>query len=654
MNERFYTEDEVLQLLNASESTLKNWIKLKLLKPVGENFPIDEVEFLKDEIDSGNLKKFQARANKTFSVLQFIPSEYISGRKNYNRFMRVLHTMDKYHLNINESLLICALKIAETEGLTNTHSLFSLLGFEEEYYSHPILREELKSWALQENIDPENIKNGYKELYELDMPEQEDVLGALYQAVLKEGRKSIKGAYYTPPALVTQIAKELVDKPQMNYIDPCCGTGQYLLQIAREMRKHDKGKFRFTQVHGWDKDAIAVKIARFNFIIAFKTIRTQRPAIEQKNALLDKITDCYDIVATNPPWGARLTKGDLKRLQKKYPEIKSRDSYSYFLLRGLELVKPNGKISYLLPESILYTDIHKDVREDILKRVTIDKIEYHKRIFKRVFTPVLRIDFINNQNILNTPVNIKINDKEFQKIPQRVFLDNDSFRWDIFNTKEDRKILYKIHERPHVTLANQARWALGIVTGNNKRHLLSTNEPGSEPIITGRDILPCRAEPSQFINWEPGKYQQVADESYYRAPEKLVYRFVSNQLVVAYDNKKTLTLNSANILIPHVPDYPMTAIAAIFNSTLYQFFYQKNFHSIKVLRGQLEEMPLPILEKNSLGKLSEIALKLHEESNSTQRNKLLDELNRMVYNIYSINKEEQSYIEQQVKKSLIR
>ena len=49
-------------------------------------------------------------------------------------------------------------------------------------------------------------------------------------------------------------------------------------------------------------------------------------------------------------------------------------------------------VSFVLPESILNVRIHKDIREIILKTAQIKKVIYLNRIFKNVFTPVVRLD----------------------------------------------------------------------------------------------------------------------------------------------------------------------------------------------------------------------------------------------------------------------
>lgn len=83
----------------------------------------------------------------------------------------------------------------------------------------------------------------------------------------------------------------------------------------------------------------------------------------------------------------------------------------------------------------------------------------------------------------------------------------------------------------------------------------------------------------------------MAKEKYYRAKEKLVYKFISNKLVFAYDNTASLFLNSANILIPQIPNMSIKTVLGFLNSELYQYLYCTLFSEIKILKGNLIELP---------------------------------------------------------------
>ncbi|MBQ9129039.1 MAG: hypothetical protein IJY15_14940, partial [Thermoguttaceae bacterium] len=98
-------------------------------------------------------------------------------------------------------------------------------------------------------------------------------------------------------------------------------------------------------------------------------------------------------------------------------------------------------------------------------------------------------------------------------------------------------------------------------------------ETGCEAIYTGEEVEPFRLKPPRFyLRYDRSRLQQVAKEEIYRAPEKLIYRFVSQRLTFAYDASQRLTLNSANALIPRIPGASAKTVAALLNSELFQFF----------------------------------------------------------------------------------
>ncbi len=125
----------------------------------------------------------------------------------------------------------------------------------------------------------------------------------------------------------------------------------------------------------------------------------------------------------------------------------------------------------------------------------------------------------------------------------------------IFNllSDDDLSIVRIVKDRGRFSLQNSI-WALGIVTGDNKRKIPPKCHDGMEKIYTGKEIQPYVLRPAQnYILYDRAKLQQVAKEEIYRAPEKLVYKFISNKLTFAYDDSASLFLNSANILIPDIP-----------------------------------------------------------------------------------------------------
>lgn len=350
----------------------------------------------------------------------------------------------------------------------------------------------------------------------------------------------------------------------------------------------------------------------------------------------------FDIIATNPPWGAHFSKLEIKRLKKLYPQITSFESFSYFLVKSLNWLNYSGLVSFILPESILNVRIHKDIREIILKNTQIKKIIYLNRIFKNVFSPVIRLDLEkNNKKIRQTTIH---NTNKKHKLQQIKWMSNHDFIFDIHSNNIDSKIIDKIYKTKHITLKNKASWALGIVTGNNKKFITTENKSNFEPIYKGKDIKKFVLDKaSSYIQFQPEKFQQTASEEKYRAKEKLIYKFISKNLIFAYDNHRRLTLNSANILIPEIPDYPIKVIAALFNSSLYQFLFQKKFSSIKVLRSHIESLPLPLWDKKTFTKITKLVNEVIKDQRKFQ------ELDDCITKKFSLSEKERNHINKEKK-----
>jgi hypothetical protein len=223
-------------------------------------------------------------------------------------------------------------------------------------------------------------------------------------------------------------------------------------------------------------------------------------------------------------------------------------------------------------------------------------------------------------------------------------LKSDDFIFDIRSSHEERELLEVIFASGQTTLRGRADWALGIVTGNNARYVLDALDDGAEPLWVGKDLHRFVAnQPTRYIKYQPDSFQQVAPSSKYRAAEKLVYRFISDELIFAYDDKQTLVLNSANVLIPKLDGYSMKTVLAFLNSQVFQFVFKRRFQSIKVLRGDLEKVPFPKISATideELTRLVDVILYDPTSAISAYR-----EINRVVMDAFSLSTHHRNHIE---------
>jgi hypothetical protein len=188
---------------------------------------------------------------------------------------------------------------------------------------------------------------------------------------------------------------------------------------------------------------------------------------------------------------------------------------------------------------------------------------------------------------------VEIDGKRYH-VAQGRFTNNEKAVFDVRIQPHEDVLLKRIYAVDHFTLKGHAKWALGIVTGDNTKHLSKAAGEGWEAVYRGSDIHPYRmGPPKSYIRFAPESYQQAAKPTLYRAPEKLLYKFISEKLVFAYDDRQRLSLNSANILIPAIPGMSVKVVLAFLNSKVFQYIFSKKFSTHKVLRGHIEQLPFP-------------------------------------------------------------
>lgn len=648
--EKYIDIDETVSLLGVSSATVRNWIRHQYLTPhthLGNKmlFKFLEIQDLKQKIVSGEINRLSKRANKRHSTSLFIPEEYAENRDLIDLVQRIINKLNAECLDKNTLLFSIILNFLRDRKLVSFDEVKSESDIA---CKNDVIKEEIKWWY--EKTDGRICEDKYNELFFLGLPFVDDVLGLIYQSIRFEGSKAEAGAYYTPKQIVNEIVNDCV-KVNSLVLDPCCGTGQFLLS-ALDIVKDP------TKVWGFDIDETAVRLARINLLVKFPALNFT-PNIFCKNALLIEETNnlfsnenipLFDAVITNPPWGVHFSQVDSEKLKRIYPNIKSGESFSYFIETGLRLLKKGGFLSFVLPESILNVKVHKDIRSAIIHYTTIREIKYLNRIFKNVFTPVIKITLQKAET--NNNEFVAISGETVCNVDQSRLKNNSDYTFDVFTNNYDISVFDKVYSLEHITLSNNAEWALGVVTGNNREYLLDRKSEDCEPILTGKNIKKfVTTEPDNFIKFAPEKFQQVAPEYKFRAKEKLIYKFISKELIFCYDENQTLTLNSANILIPKIKNYPIKTILALFNSTLYQFLFQKKFGALKVLKGDLERLPLPVISEQSHQRIEKLVNKLLEAKLSKSRLKDFQKLDEYISDIFSLSKKENDYIKENVKLS---
>ncbi|MDM8531178.1 TaqI-like C-terminal specificity domain-containing protein [Anaerolineales bacterium HSG25] len=412
-------------------------------------------------------------------------------------------------------------------------------------------------------------------------------LGEEYELALSNSHKNKEGVYYTPSLIVNDLFRiPASDTSLRTFCDPCCGSGNFIIRAL------DLG-FSPENLYGYDTDPVAVAITKQRI---YKRTGYQSNNVIQKDFLYFATQTknvAFDFIFTNPPWGKKLQK-DKKRFYGKFFHAgKSLDTSALFFFACLGCLKEFGRLGLLLPESFFNISTFEDARAKALTLSLHSLIDYGKA-FKGLVTKAQAIVLDKKKPFNNSyQVVCKTGGERFYR-SAKTFAKNPKHIFNFHCNKNDSDVISQIFSIPHITLKQRAKWGLGIVTGNNKKFCKEKLEEGYMPVYKGADIKASRLkEASYFIPADLSLYQQVAPIELFQSPEKLIYKFISSNLCFFYDTEKRFILNSANMLIPSC-EFPISGrqLCDMLNSNLINWLFRSLFNTHKILRGDLEYLPI--------------------------------------------------------------
>jgi len=184
------------------------------------------------------------------------------------------------------------------------------------------------------------------------------VLNPLSEKYIKETkvayRKSM-GQYFTPQTVRDHLISHLPDlSSQALILDPACGSGEFLVSAQK--------KYPNCRLEGWEIDSKLVNIARRMAPTA---------SIEKTDSLLKKTNSMYDLVIGNPPYYEFKPSDGQK---EKFKEIISGriNIFSLFIKIGLDRLKPNGYLAYVVPPSMNNGAYFAKLRNYIIAHANIE------------------------------------------------------------------------------------------------------------------------------------------------------------------------------------------------------------------------------------------------------------------------------------------
>lgn len=156
------------------------------------------------------------------------------------------------------------------------------------------------------------------------------------------------GEYFTPRHIVKLIV-DFVDPDFGDTVyDPCCGTGGFLIEAFRHIRrkcKPTKSNIKFLEnntIYGRELTGTA-KIAKMNMILA----GDGHVNIRQMDSLSKTVIGEFDIVLTNYPFSQKTEYSGLHGMT-------TTEGNPVFLKHIIDSLKPGGKAGIVVPDGVLF------------------------------------------------------------------------------------------------------------------------------------------------------------------------------------------------------------------------------------------------------------------------------------------------------------
>lgn len=248
-------------------------------------------------------------------------------------------------------------------------------------------------------LDPISISYIHEKLNEIDLFNIErDPIGEAYEIFIGDVIKGQSGQFFTPKNAAQALIKMINPKPGDKLLDLACGAGGFLIaalihyinsgateeQIQHALRNN---------IYGIDKDEYLTNLAKIHIACLTGIVPNIKCAdsIEWNKDILGEAENQYDVIVTNPPFGANIKVGSIETLSKydlAYKWRTSKDSriiktnsinesvppQVVFVEQCIRLVKPNGRIGIVVPESLISSKKYAFVVEYIKEYCIIDAV----------------------------------------------------------------------------------------------------------------------------------------------------------------------------------------------------------------------------------------------------------------------------------------
>ncbi|MHA2392535.1 MAG: N-6 DNA methylase [Promethearchaeota archaeon] len=325
-----------------------------------------------DLVKSTNLKKvFNAINQHLYGKLKYTDTDTRTRSKQIINLL-LCKLIDEINKEPEEEVEFCIRNGESPQDLYKRIQLFFVKNVRETY-------DEIIAKNEQIELTEELLYLIIKDLQEISLlTSSKDILSDAFEIFVSKILKDEGGQFFTPPNIIKFMVHYLDPEPNSKILDPACGHGGFLLEskdhLWSKCKSEDEKIVIVSNLYGIDKDSFLAKISKLylNILSNGKSNIFCEDSLDPKRyrkIAKDLIkNDMFDIIFTNPPFGAKIPINDYKILSGyqfghawKYISgkwemqnklVKQQPPQILFIERCVQLLKEGGKLGIILPEGI--------------------------------------------------------------------------------------------------------------------------------------------------------------------------------------------------------------------------------------------------------------------------------------------------------------
>lgn len=370
----------------------------------------------------------------------------------------------------------------------------------------------------------------------------------------------------------------------------------------------------------------------------------------------------FDVVIANPPYGADIDKNEKKVLRQQLVNTRNTNSAAMFIDFGKNhLLNPNGALSFIVPKSLLYSELWYDLVEALLGKTKIlvdvekafDKVLLEQVVF--VFGNALPTNSYYAKKFLNN------------KFLQTTKITNDTVdlfkAWVCDVTEEELDIAKKITtSRDTILMSEISDTKRGV--GLQK----FIKDSSDIPVIGGKNIFRYGLDGYKGYLSKSDFNSNSSKVSFMNQPKIMSQNIVAHiqnpkphiQIIATLDlTGDILNLDTVNNTIITNSDYQYEYVLALLNSTFvswycYKFIFCSAVRTMHFDNKYIGKIPVPKLDPEAQSSIISAVRKLMELTNSeeyvnsTQKQTIVktlsNEIDELVYRQYGLTEHEVNLI----------